>query len=211
MVAGICVPNPEVAHVVDLAAGICEGARPLLVQVEPRNDATLLDCFPVVDRQVQLHGGEVCCGWRIWERPSVLIEAEFHAVWQKPNGDLLDLTPNQLGAERILFLPDATRQYEGRQVNNVRRALRNDPEIHRFIQTCDAEFEFLNRGERALQHGAITLDTAEAAEWQQIQANKLMAEAALWQTHVPAQLSPQDLDDRRRERNRRKRERRARR
>ena len=57
----------------------------------------------------------------------------------------------------ILFLSDPVRQYDGYQVKNVRRALRSDSSIAAFIEASDAEFEIMNRGQRAYQSGAIYL------------------------------------------------------
>jgi len=110
-------------------------------------------------------------GWSLWELPTLFIEAEFHAIWQSPDGVLLDIAPKAEPTERILFMSDPTRKYEGCQVNNVRMALRQDPTVIGFLQTCDEEYEFLNRGERAGQH-ELRLEGAEVAEYQRIKMAK---------------------------------------
>ena len=74
--------------------------------------------------KVEKNGGGFQYGWQIWEWPDVMIEAEFHAVWNSPQGILIDITPKQIDTHKILFLPDANRTYEGKQVNNFRQPLR---------------------------------------------------------------------------------------
>lgn len=157
------VPNPE----------------PRFLPVTPIAGAEVLDCFMVVDRHVREHGGSVCYGWQIWEWPGVYIEAEFHAVWRDPGGILRDLTPKQLPFQQILFLPDAARAYDGRQVKNVRRALSPRPEVSAFISACDAEHELMNRGARAYEHGQIRIDGEEARELVAIKEAKIRAYQAI--------------------------------
>lgn len=125
---------------------------PTYVPITPDPRANATECFLNVDAKVKREGGETVHGWAIWEWPGVMVEAEFHAVWRCPTGELVDITPTQLGVRRILFLIDTVRRYEGRQVNNVRRALVNDPIVHEFIAVANAQFRVLNRGERADQH-----------------------------------------------------------
>lgn len=136
------------------------------LDVTPPDDARVLDCFAVVTQQVERAGGEACYGWRIWELPWVYIEAEFHAVWRNPQAKLVDITPTH-GFSRILFIPDPDRVYEGRQVNNIRRALCANPAVDGFFRAADAKFEFLNRGSRADQH-ELSLSLDEVAELQTI-------------------------------------------
>lgn len=146
--------------------------QPLFLMVEPAPGADVDDCFGVVERHVRELGGSVIVGWQIWEWPRVLVEAEFHAVWKDLQGVLHDITPKRIPIERILFLPDPARRYESRQISNVRRPLSSDPNVAAFIAACDAEFELLNRGERAFQHGEIRLTGAEASEMVDIQERK---------------------------------------
>lgn len=147
------------------------GASPVYVDVRPLQGAPSKECFPIVDEYVLSHGGSSVIGWSLWELPTLFIEAEFHSIWQSPDGALLDIAPKVEPTDRILFLPDPARRYEGRQVNNVRMALRQDAVVIGFLQSCDEEFEFLNRGVRAGQH-ELRLQGAEVAEYQRIQMKK---------------------------------------
>jgi SEC-C motif len=152
--------------------------QPRFLPVTPAAGAKPRDCFPVVERYVQSHGGSSRYGWQIWEWPQVILEAEFHAVWEDHDGNLHDLTPKDLSTDRILFLPDPERVYQGRQVNNVRLALSPAPEVRRYIQAYNSEFEFLNRGARAEMH-ELRLSDAECRELRVIQQQKLLAETQL--------------------------------
>ena len=70
-------------------------APPVYVKVQPESGAIVSECFPNVERKVLSSGGKMLCGWQIWEWPNVMIEAEFHAIWQSPEGDWVDITPKQ--------------------------------------------------------------------------------------------------------------------
>jgi hypothetical protein len=143
-----------------------------LCLVAPVSNADVNDCFPVVERYARDHGGSVCYGWQIWEWPGVMVEAEFHAVWRSPTGELHDITPKQVPVPQVLFLPDPRRKYDGLQVPNVRRSLSSDPRVAAFIESCEDEFEFMNRGERATQHGELQFSAKDAQEFASIQRRK---------------------------------------
>lgn len=147
------------------------GSSPTYVDARPLRGAPSKECFPIVDEYVQSHGGSSVIGWSLWELPTLFIEAEFHAVWQSPDGALLDIAPKAEPTDRIFFLSDPARRYEGCHVNNVRMHLRQDPVVIGFLQACDEEFEFLNRGERAGQH-ELRLQDAEVVEYQRLQMTK---------------------------------------
>lgn len=171
-------PKAVTPAILDLCTQLGLGGRPQFLDVAPANDAQALDCFPVVAQQVERAGGEACFGWRIWELPWAYVEAEFHAVWRNPQGELIDITPTQTGVSRVLFLPDPRRVYEGRQVNNVRRVLSANPAVDEFLRAADAEFEFLNRGSRADQH-VLSLSPSEAAELRVIRQRRADALLAM--------------------------------
>lgn len=149
------------------------GVMPEYVHSQPLEDMPSKECFPIVESHVGVHGGEMVIGWVFWEMPGQYVEAEFHAVWKQPDGSLLDIAPRDEPTQCVLFLPDPLRSYEGRQVNNQRRLIRNDPVIAEFFAACDQEFEFTNRGERAGQHGALLLEGDDATEFMRIQQRKM--------------------------------------
>ena len=103
------------------------------------------------------------------------VEAEFHAIWKSNAGELLDITPKKQPTRRILFLQDDSTLYEGYQVNNLRVPIKRDPAVVAFLQACEKEFEFSNRGDRKGMHGEITLTGAAAMEYSEIMQEKMIA------------------------------------
>jgi SEC-C motif len=140
------------------AAHVVPGANPVFVEVRPRNGALASEGFANVRAQVAAAGGSTVHGWTIWEWPSVMIEAEFHAVWKAPDGRLLDVSPPPHGERRMVFIPDPNRVFEGRQIPNVRAPLADDPTIREFITLSDEISRWLNTGEREYVFGEIPVD-----------------------------------------------------
>lgn len=172
-----CYLNPvtpaEVSRkLADLCASLARGVEPIYVIVCPIEGAPANECFPLVDATVLRDGGSPMLGWTLWELPGVFVEAELHAVWASPTGDLIDVTPKNRQVGRILFLPCKDLLYFGRQVNNVRRALSSDPCVTEYFATFDAEYELMNRGVRADQHGEVELTDFEADEFYSIQTQR---------------------------------------
>lgn len=83
------------------------------VPIKARRDCSENECMPSITRLVTEAGGEMVTGWRIWEAPDVCACAEHHAVWRKPNGDVVD--PNQYGdgPRRIFFVVDPSATWAG--------------------------------------------------------------------------------------------------
>lgn len=128
-----------------LCAELVPDQQPVYLDVEPAEGAKPNYCFPNVVAQVAAHGGRLQHGWQIWEMPGLIIEAEFHGVWVDLAGVFHDITPKKDREDRILFLADPTRVYEGRQVKNVRHPLGKHPAILTMIAEFDRQFEILNR------------------------------------------------------------------
>lgn len=146
-----------------LCRRIARDARPVYLIVDPLPNGTVDDCFSNVARKITTAGGSQVLGWTIWATP-VMVEGEFHAVWRSPIGDLLDVSPRSGGETKILFLPDLSRAYEGKQVNNVRASVyRNDVLVERFIKLSDQIYEVMNHGDRAGLHGMVSVSASEIA------------------------------------------------
>jgi hypothetical protein len=114
------------------------------VPVRSRRDSVRQDCFKDVERQVAENGGEIIYGWQIWEWPRMMIEGEFHAVWRSPGGEIIDITIKPDGEERILFIPDPTRVYSGRQLDNIRLALWDYHLVHEYIAVLQQQYKMLD-------------------------------------------------------------------
>jgi hypothetical protein len=97
-----------------------------------------------------------------------MVEAEFHSVWRSPEGELVCLTPRPIPFDAITFLPSIHARYEDKQVDNIRQALAKDNDITRFIFLAMQRFNLFNRGNRAYQHGAISLSDRELKEFKSI-------------------------------------------
>jgi hypothetical protein len=166
----------------ELCRHLVSDGAPSYVAHEPILPAPEKECFKIVDDLVARQGGQTIFGWALWERPQLFVEAEFHAIWKMSDGSLTDPTPRPRPFRSILFLPDPHRIYEGRQVNNVRRALRKHPAVESFIDAWDAQFELLNRGERAFQN-EVSLTPEENAQLREIMQRALSSEMAMMALH----------------------------
>lgn len=98
-------------HVQRLAAELEPGGELLLV---PRiRRLPLGNCYANVIGTVASSGGEPVFGWMFLCWPRLYVEAQYHAVWRQPDGELVDVTagfPEDRSAH-TLFLP-TTRQRE---------------------------------------------------------------------------------------------------
>lgn len=157
------------SHVVEFCSSLGE-SLPIEVVSEPQYQESENECFQLVQNKIDKFGGSLISGWAIWEKVGVFIEAEFHAVWLKSDGEYLDLNPrrNISNCRSILFVPDSNTEYKNQQINNIRKPLINDPIVNRFLHLNNKLFEFMNRGERAYQHGEIELSKREQKEYKKL-------------------------------------------
>ncbi|QQK03787.1 hypothetical protein JFN94_06390 [Burkholderia anthina] len=148
---------------------------PIHIDVQVAEHALVDECFPNVALEVERSGGRQVLGWALWELPGIYFEAEFHAVWEKPDGTLVDITPKKESTSRILFLRDPNAIYAGLQVNNLRVPISREPAVLEFLEACEAEFELTNSGDRSGQYGEIALTGNDAARYTLIQQTKMVA------------------------------------
>lgn len=167
----------------ELIKRLVPGGSPVYVQATPLPGAPQNECFPIVEGHVEKNGGTAIFGWSLWELPTLFVEAEFHAVWRRENGDLLDIAPKSRPTRSILFLVDPNRSYQGHQLNNVRMPVRPNPIVEEYLNSFDAHYEFMNRGDRAKQHGEIRLGPGEAAEYQRLTVRMRDAAIQLFPLH----------------------------
>lgn len=167
-------------YVQALCADVDAANAPVQVPCKPVASGQLNDCFPLVERKVLEAGGQFVLGWAIWERPGILVEAELHAVWQNPDGQLIDIAPRERQFPAITFLPDSKGLSYARQVDNVRRPLSSDPRTMRFIELFSEQFALLNEGDLADQFGAITLPPASMRKYELIQRELADIESYFW-------------------------------
>jgi hypothetical protein len=102
-------------------------------------------CFFNLPEKITADSGSIQHGWALWERPGLLIEGEFHAVWVSSEGELIDITPKRDGEIEILFLPDSRRVWTGELVDNVRMPLVDNEITRRLIKSSKESFEIRKR------------------------------------------------------------------
>jgi hypothetical protein len=156
----------------------CE-TDPVVIKCIPEKDAELDSCFPLVESKVVDHGGTSVMGWQIRET-KLLVEAIFHAVWKRKDGELIDISPKPIPTNEILFVQDIKATYEGRQVDNIRLNILGNRLVDDLIEICEASFRLHNKGERACQH-ALTLKGKDAQAHQIFENAKPMLELMVLQ------------------------------
>ena len=63
------------------------------------------ECHPNIEKHIMVHGGTQVYGWVVWESPPYEVKAEFHSIWQTPDGHLRDLTPPLHRGPSVVFAP----------------------------------------------------------------------------------------------------------
>jgi len=154
------VPKSETdSHVLVLAEKLNASHEPGFVTYEDEKGTEIGDCFFNVKKKVIRSKGRMVLGWQIWLNPGLIIEAEFHAVWEDPKtGELVDITQKEHHFPEILFVEDDKLTYEGRMLDNVRMNISGNTLVDDFIRVHEANFAFMNKGDRADQYGIIQLE-----------------------------------------------------
>ena len=155
------------------------------MEIAPQMGAEPLDCFGNVRRALEQHGGEIIFGWTIWEWPSVYIEAEHHAVWRNPDGELADITPAQDGNQTRVFVVDLEATYdfenEGVRRDNIRKALSRDPNIEEFFRYSELRNDVMN-GIPGVEE--VQIPMAVARQLQTIEQQRAALISAIGMSHT---------------------------
>ena len=117
----------------------------------PKPKARERYCFENVRDMVREHGGEILCGWVVWQHGEFFVEAEHHAVWQKPSGQLACVTPQTPPEKALTFIPDPSAVYDFDTrllTKNIRVALINDSRLEKAFKLLDRQTDLLNAGQR---------------------------------------------------------------
>ncbi|TXX97358.1 SEC-C domain-containing protein [Vibrio mimicus] len=128
---------------------VVAGSNPYYVNVLPDSWAKPNECFPNVARKVEAEQGKIVYGWQVWVWPDIFIEAEFHAIWQSPAGEFIDITPKQCKSSNILFIPAPELKYHGTDVDNIRKSLSQNKLVDDFILLSMCRFQLLSAGTNA--------------------------------------------------------------
>lgn len=130
---------------------------PVLVPLRPLPNKPINECFTIVPEHIVAHGGKQKIGWCIHVWRKVLIEAEFHCIWESPEGKLIDITPKNYQTDLIIFLPDSTKSYTDRQVDNIRKSISADKNVSDLIKLHQEYFKYSNKGDLANHFGKIKI------------------------------------------------------
>ncbi len=119
--------------IMELCNGIVPDAKPEYIPVEAQEWSLPSECFPNVQKMVREHGGQQVNGWAIWQWANILVEGEAHAVWENPQGQLIDITTHINGENKILFLRDDDMVYKGNTIASIRMALTSSQLVEELI------------------------------------------------------------------------------
>lgn len=134
--------------------------EPILVPVHPAGATVPERAFAFVKAYAAQHGGRVQHGWVIREYPGWYLEATFHGAWVAPTGELLDIAPLPGSSEKVLFLPDSRRTYQGEGIPDRFQALSTSPDVLAVVADAElharlrVEAEALARRERVPRRAA---------------------------------------------------------
>lgn len=152
-------PRKITRKILEACSAIAANAQPVFVPIRPSPGAQVSECYFNVRTQVERHGGELLFGWGIWEWANVFLEIEHHAVWSF-GGELLDVTPVQLRASSVLFLPDPDSTYDFNKRDRLpsrRVALRQSKYIEEWLEETGKRLAI----EQSVPHG-VTLSTEQS-------------------------------------------------
>ena len=110
-----------------LARQIDATSEALLVGVEAGEECLPGRSFQNVAAMVRKLGGSVQHGWRLREQSMAYVEGQFHAVWRRLDGALIDVTPRADGLTEIIFLPDSKLVWTGDDIEPRRMMLNLQP------------------------------------------------------------------------------------
>ncbi len=137
-------------------------ATPEFVDVVPGDAARVAYCFSNSAEQVARAGGAIAYGWAIWRWPGRYFEAEHHAIWRSPDGQLRDVTPMLYGQTRILFLSDPDAVFDPERYRpNILGAEPGNAVAEDYVALADARSAILNAyGEPGVDHAITPADQA---------------------------------------------------
>ena len=166
--------------------------------IEP--NAVENQCFNPVDAQVLKHGGRKVLGWQIAITP-MLIEALLHAVWEDPNGALIDLRLNATPCRQILFVVDGNIQYDGKQIDSHRMNILGNQLVDDFIEIFEVIFRIYNKGDREYNNSLSEddLDSNERSAMSFLESMKkplygMVMENLTYQSQCPCQSGKEYQD-----------------
>lgn len=120
------------------------GSYPKYIDVMPWENSVKNECINNVKRYIDVYEGQVVTGWVIWQWANILIEAEAHAIWKSPKGQLLDISVHDNNETKILFL-EAKLNFNGYINLSHRQALTKSKAVQEFIELCNRRDKITSR------------------------------------------------------------------
>lgn len=109
------ITPPEIDADVLAATKSFNDQAPFYINITPTPFAGTGRCHFNVTQQIEKAGGTAFFCWAIWQCKA-WVEAEFHCLWKKPDGTLVDITPDPDGETRRLIQAELIRRFEGRAI-----------------------------------------------------------------------------------------------
>jgi hypothetical protein len=122
---------------------------PVIVPLRAEIYSTKENCFYNVMDKVTNDNGQIVYGWKL-HKSIFLEEAERHDVLKSLNGELVDVTPDEVYKDRILFLEDDKGWvYDGKYSDNVRVNTTANPLVDDYILLNETISKLWQTGKRS--------------------------------------------------------------
>lgn len=92
--------NKEVEVATHQRTGLVE------IPVQPLPNMRPLKCYFNVRDVIKEQGGTALFGWAFYNDDAGLFLAQHHAIWRRPDQQLVDVTPNVANSPSIVFMAD---------------------------------------------------------------------------------------------------------
>ncbi|MCF8461411.1 MAG: hypothetical protein K9G46_11865 [Flavobacteriales bacterium] len=138
------------------------------VDIIPYREAILGECFLNVLRKIEQAKGEAIYGWQFCEY-TYMIEAEFHAIWKSPEGNLIDITPSaDPTTTKTLFGIDQNKKYDGSRTDNFRLNTTDNSLVDDSIEIEQAKFKFIDIAKNVDGNGNVMMTFNEKQTWHEL-------------------------------------------
>jgi hypothetical protein len=152
-------PTETTEHVEKLLQKMNAEFEPEQINVHVEPFAQIQNCFVNVDEKIKRDGGKVVYGRAIF-CTDIICEAEMHAVWESPDGELMDITPREFPFSQIMFVYDENFIYSDQLTDNVRINITDNSLVDDFILLCETLEKFYTYGTRINDNELIVPEPA---------------------------------------------------
>jgi len=160
------LPDKDNEHILRTIAALGIHEKPIYVDIRPDVTSRTGDCFENVLNKVRIAEGEAAYGWQFAEY-AYMIEAEFHAVWKDPLGNLVDITPSgDPTATKILFVIDRNKTFSGKRTDNFRLNTTQNELVNDIIELEQAKFKLIDGAESVDADERVLFSKEEKVQYQ---------------------------------------------